>query len=365
MMGRVSAMGQVMSGFEPVRDEFADVVARQPGTGAAVAAWCEGEWVVDLWGGSVDAAGTRGWERDSIVMPYSVTKPFAAMCALVLVARGLLDLDAPMQRYWPSFKAQADVRQVLSHQAGLVVVDETVGTEAFYDWSRLCDLLADQEPAWVPGTAIGESALFYGHLVGELVRRVDGRTLGRFLRDEICGPPQLDFAVGLDTTDLGRAVDLTGLDEDFRRATIGDRTSLYDRATSNPPGAFDGRVVNGAKWRRAEIPAVNGHGTARAVAGFYAALMQGQVIPSEVLDEAVTPQASGVDRVMGGEERSWGLGFGVDEDGFGMGGTGGSIGWACTSGGYAYGFVTGSIGGHDRSDQVENALRSCLGLPEL
>src|SRR5262249_37293170 len=159
---------------------FAGVVDAQPGTGAAVAAWADGTWVVDLRGGWADAARTREWQRDGIVMPYSVSKPFAALCALTLVDRGTLGLDAPMQRYWPEFRAPATVRHVLSHQAGVVALDEPAPTEAFYDWDRMCVLLAAQEPEWEPGTAHGESALFYGHLVGELVRRVDGRTPGAF-----------------------------------------------------------------------------------------------------------------------------------------------------------------------------------------
>ena len=172
--------------FGPVRQCFAGILAAQPGTGAAFAAWCEGRLVVDLWGGYADAGRRRRWEAGSVVQPYSVSKPFAAVCALRLVEAGQLDLDAPVQRYWPGFRAPATVRQVLSHQAGVVMLDRPVPTGAFYDWDRLCALLAAQQPAWPPGTAHGESALFYGHLVGELVRRVDGRSVGRFLAEEIC-----------------------------------------------------------------------------------------------------------------------------------------------------------------------------------
>jgi CubicO group peptidase (beta-lactamase class C family) len=117
-----------------------------------------------------------------------VSKPFAAMCVLTLVDRGSVDLDSPMQRYWPELRAEASVRDVLGHRAGLVALDEDAPEEAFYDWGLMCSLLAAQTPTWPPGTAQGESALFYGHLLGELVRRVDGRTLGRFLREEVCGP---------------------------------------------------------------------------------------------------------------------------------------------------------------------------------
>jgi CubicO group peptidase (beta-lactamase class C family) len=320
--------------------------------------------VVDLWGGLGDPAGARTWQRDSLVQPYSVTKPFVAVCALVLADRGLLDLEAPMQRYWPEFVAPASVRQVLSHQAGVVAVDRPAPTEAFFDWDRLCGLLAAQEPEWEPGTAHGESALFYGHLVGEVIRRIDGRSPGLFLREEVCGPVGLDFAIGLDAGQQARVVDLTGLDDGFLRDNAAGKPDLYRRATSNPPGAHDPAVVNGSAWREAEIPAINGHGTARGVAGLYAALLRGEVLSPGLLGEAIAVQSSGVDRVFG-HENAWGLGFGVDDDGYGMGGLGGNVGWASSAGGYAYAFVTGTVGDHARSDLVENALRSCLGLPPL
>jgi CubicO group peptidase (beta-lactamase class C family) len=281
--GGVDIQGQVDARFEPVRECFAEVVRGQAGTGAAFTAWCGGRVVADLWGGWADQGRTRPWREDSVVQPYSVSKPFVAVCALRLVEAGQLDLDAPVQRYWPEFRAPATVRHVLSHQAGVVALDEPVPTEVFYDWDRLCALLADQEPSWEPGTAHGESALFYGHLVGELVRRVDGRSPGRFLREEICGPAGLDFFFGLS------------------------------------PG---------------------------------------------MLAEAVSPQCSGPDRVFG-HENAWGLGFGIDDACYGMGGLGGNYGGFGTDGGYAIGFVTGSAGSFARADALENTLRSCLGLPPL
>ena len=158
------------------------------------------------------------------------------------------------------------MRHMLSHQAGVVMLDRPAPTEAFYDWDWLCALLAAQEPSWPPGTAHGESALFYGHLVGELVRRVDGRSVGRFLAEEICGPAGLEFAFGLSPAQQARAVDLTGLDDAFRAGNAAGRPPLYQLAVANPPGAQDGSVVNSAAWRAAEIPAVNGHGTAAALA---------------------------------------------------------------------------------------------------
>ena len=143
--------GYAQPGFEPVREVFASVLAGQAGTGAAAAAWRDGEWVVDLWGGPASADGGQRWQAGSLAQAYSVVKPFVAVCALLLADRGQIDLGAPMQRYWPQFRATADVRQVLSHQAGVVALAEPAPTEAFYDWDRLCALLAAQEPAWAPG----------------------------------------------------------------------------------------------------------------------------------------------------------------------------------------------------------------------
>lgn len=358
----MDVQGRVDGRFEPVRAAMAEVVEAQPGTGAAAAVWVDGAFVVDLYGGWADAAKTRRWRPDSIVQPYSVSKPFAAVCALLLVDRGLLDLDAPVQRYWPEFRAAATVRHVLSHQAGVIALDALAPTEVFYDWDLLCGLLAAQEPEWEPGTAIGESALFYGHLVGELVRRVDGRSLGSFLRTEICGPLGLDFFFGLTADEQARAVELTGLDDSFRLANAESKPPLYQRAIANPIGAQDAAVVNSAAWRAAEVPAVNGHGTARGVVGLYGALMQGKLLSPSILREAVSAQATGIDAVFG-DESSWGLGFGVDSGGFGMGGLGGSYGGAVVDDGYAIAFVTGSVGTYHRAAAVENAVRTCLGLP--
>jgi CubicO group peptidase (beta-lactamase class C family) len=349
--------------FESVRETFVEIVGMQAGTGSALAVWHRGRWVVDVWGGYRDAERQKPWERDSIVMPYSVTKPFAAVCALLLVDRGLLELDAPVNRYWPGFQSPAEVRHVLSHQAGIVALDDPADTTLFYDWAAMCARLEKQQSSWVPGTAIGESALLYGYLVGELVRRIDGRSLGAFLRDEVCAPLGLEFAVGLDARQRARAVELTGLDT--IRAGSASRPLLYQKAMSNPPGALDAEVVNSEKFRAAEIPAINGHGTARGVAGLYAALLEGRLLSPALLADATTPQAAGIDLVMCGPERTWGLGFSVDDDGFGMGGTGGSVGWASVVGDYAFGFVTGSMGSHDRADQLENAVRSCLGLAPI
>jgi CubicO group peptidase (beta-lactamase class C family) len=355
--------GSAAARFEAVVEVFADVVAAQQGTGAALAVWHDGDWVLDLWGGYADAARTRSWQRDSLVMPYSVTKPFAAVCALLLVDRGVLALDVPVSTYWPELPAPTTLRQVLSHQAGIVLLDEPAPEKAFYDWDLMCRLIEQQQPTWPPGQGIGESALLFGHLLGEVLRRVDGRSLGAFLRQEVCTPLGLDFHVGVPEEDLPRVVELTGYDEELGRP--GEVPgSLMLKALRNPPGALDPGVVNGDAWRTAEIPAVNGHGTARAVAGFYAALHQGRLLSPATLAAMTSVEASGPDLVVGGD-RQWGLGVAVELDGWGMGGVGGSLGWWSEEGQYAFAFLTGEIAGHDRGSRIEDAVRACLGLPPL
>ncbi len=295
-------------------------------------------------------------------MPYSVSKPLAATCVLLLVDRGLVGLDDDVRTYWPELSTSTTVRQLLCHQSGLVYLDEPAPTELFFDWDGLCDLLAHQPPAWPPGTAHGESALFYGHPLGQVVRAVDGRSLGTYLREEICAPRGLDFHIGLPDAEQDRAVEMTGFET--VAADAEDRSPMFQRALGNPPGALDPGVVNSPEWRRAEIPAINGFGTARAVAGFYAALASGDILSPALLGEATSQVSVGEDRVLGSES-AWGLGFGVDEDGYGMGGLGGHVGWWSTAGEYAIAYVTGTLGGYEPLEALESVVRDVLGLPAL
>jgi CubicO group peptidase (beta-lactamase class C family) len=258
--------GAVAEGLDEVRDAFAGCFDELGETGAGYVAIADGRVVADLWGGV-------GLARDSLVHVYSVTKPMAAFCVHVLVDRGVLGLDDPVVRFWPEFaqagKEGVTVRHVLSHQAGLLALREPQPAEVLLDWERTCRLLAAEAPWWEPGTAHGEHALFYGHLCGELVRRSDGRSLGTFWRDEVAAPWALDFHIALAREELARTVDLEGV-------LAAGADEVHRLALANPPGLLDLAVVNGEAWRTAEIPAVNGHGTARAVARFYAGLLSAE-----------------------------------------------------------------------------------------
>src|SRR4029077_5450356 len=194
--------------FGAVRDAFAANFAAGREVGASFAAILGGNLVGDLWGGPADAPGTRPWQRDTIVNVFSTTKAMTALCAHILVDRGLLDLDAPVARYWPEFaaadKGTIPVRMLLSHTAGLAAIREKLALEALYDWDRYAAVIAAETPWWEPGTANGYHAVTFGHLVGEGIRRITGRSFGQFLRDEITGPLGADFHIGLPASEDGR-----------------------------------------------------------------------------------------------------------------------------------------------------------------
>jgi CubicO group peptidase (beta-lactamase class C family) len=316
--------------------------------------------VADLWGG-------EGFARDSLVHVYSVTKPAAAFCVLVLADRGRLGLDDRVAGVWPEFaaagKQDVTVRQLLAHQAGLVALREPQPPEVLLDWDRLVGLLAAEAPWFEPGSAHAEHALFYGHLCGELVRRVDGRSLGTFWREEVAGPWGLDFHIGLGDGELARVADLAG---EFPASEGGE---LYDLGLGNPPGARDLAVVNGEAWRRAEIPAINGHASAVGVARFFEGLRAGGALDGVrlVAQATVAAMSAGERRAhdeLIGDEMCWGLGVWVDHDGWGMGGTGGSLGMTDPALGLAEAYVTRQIGTHDRAEALDVALREAIAALE-
>jgi CubicO group peptidase (beta-lactamase class C family) len=365
-MTEARIQGHVEPGFERVREAFAEGFSSGGERGASAAAVVDGTLVVDLWGGTADDAG-RPWDRDTLVNVFSVTKPLAATCLLILVERGSVRLDDPVARRWPEFaaagKAEVTVRQVLAHQAGLDYFTEPLAVDDLIDWDRATALLAGSSPRWTPGSTHGEHAAYYGHLVGELVRRADGRSLGRFLREELAGPWQLDFQVGLEEAELRRVAEVVDPEDAVHREVRGG-SEAYRLALDNPSAMLDPAVVNSRRWREAEIPAVNGHGTARAVARFYAGLAAGgeldgvRLLSESLVAQLLDPQRDGEDEVLG-RRVAWGLGVQVDPGGYGLGGIGGSAGW-WDARGYAFGYATRRLGTHDRAETVDAAVARCL-----
>lgn len=352
--------------FTPVRDCFDDLLAAGRESGASLAVWYDGQQVVDLVGGYRDRPGGTPWRPDTLVNVYSVGKPVAALCLLLLVDRGQVDLDAPVQEYWPEFRTPATVRQVLSHTAGLPAFPVPRPAAAIADWALLAGDLAAADPEWTPGSTAGEHAWTYGHLVGELVRRVDGRPLSRFLADEITDRWKLDLGLGLAEADQRRCADLRYGDPRWPIRKLGEPGSLRARALGNPAGGLDLAVLNSPLWRGAEMPAVNLHATASGLARLYAGLLAGGVldgvrlIGAELVAEATRVQYDGEDLVLDRQVR-WTLGMQWEPDGsWGMGGIGGSSAWADPERGYAFAYTTALLAEHDRVDELVEVLHSCL-----
>ena len=297
--------------------------------GGSVAVFVDGEPVVDVWGGYADADRTVPWQRDTITNVWSVTKTMTALCALVLADRGELDLAAPVGRYWREFavagKEKVLVRHLLAHTAGLPDWDWPV--EDLYDWPSATARLAAQVPQWEPGSAAGYHSLTQGFLVGEVVRRITGQTLGDFFAREVAGPLGADFHIGLPARHDHRVaftVPPPARDEDYAASAPG---------SSTPPAAGTGvrvRDGNSAAWRRAQIPAASGFGNARSVALVQSVMACGgtvrglRLLSQAGCDRARQEQFHGVDRILGRPVR-WGLGYGLFGSTYGWGGWGGSI----------------------------------------
>jgi CubicO group peptidase (beta-lactamase class C family) len=294
--------------FERVREAFAEAFTNGEDVGASFAVTLGGELVVDLWGGYRDAARTQPWERDTIVCVYSTTKTMAALCALVLADRGEIDLHAPVANYWPEFaqngKERVEVRHFLSHSAGLATWEKPITLDVLYDWDRATSLLAEQVPAWEPGSASGYHAVTQGYLIGEVVRRVTGKSLGTFFRETIAEPMGADFHIGLDPAHFARVGEMIPPENPPPEVAAG----------ANPP--MDARESATAAWRRAEIPAANGHGNARSVAMVQSLLANGgeafgvRAMSPSGCDIVLEEQTNGMDRVLGFPVR-FGMGYGL------------------------------------------------------
>ncbi|WP_433234584.1 serine hydrolase domain-containing protein [Actinomadura nitritigenes] len=316
--------------------------------GGSVAVFVDGEPVADVWGGFADADRTVPWRRDTITNVWSVTKTMTALCALVLADRGDLDLGAPVARYWPEFAAAGKekvlVRHLLSHTAGLPDWDGPV--EELYDWPSATARLAAQAPRWEPGSTAGYHSLTQGFLVGEVVRRITGRSVGGFFAEEVAAPLGADFHIGL-TAEHDHRVALTvpppSRDEGYAASAPGSGASPATGATT-----VRVRDGNSVAWRRAQIPAASGFGNARSVALVQSVMACGGAIRGRRLlsqagrDRAREEQFQGVDRLLGMPVR-YGLGYGLFGSAFGWGGWGGSIVVVEPGGRMAVAYVTNQM----------------------
>ncbi|GAA3165379.1 serine hydrolase domain-containing protein [Planomonospora alba] len=380
--------------FARVLEVFRGHFAAGEELGAAFAVHLGGEPVVDLWGGTADRRTGRAWEPGTPVLTYSCTKAVTATVVLLLAERGLLDPAAPVADVWPEFAARGKeritVEHLLTHQAGLPVLEEPVPVEEFEDQAAIAARLARQEPVWEPGTAHGYHALTYGFLLGEVVRRVSGRTVGELTAAEIAGPAGLELWVGAPDDVAARAARLSagervgsgasaagpagGAADAVTRAAL-DPGSLMNRALGNPPvhrlpGGANHPVVLRAGW-----PAMGAVATARGLAGFYRELVAGRILRPETLRDAVRPRVAGPDRVLI-VDSSFGLGYMrpamtylTPERGartaFGHTGMGGSLGLGDPEHGLAMAYtmnrMANAVSGSLRAYRLAEAVYASLG----
>jgi CubicO group peptidase (beta-lactamase class C family) len=360
--------------FGAVRDAFERNFAERGEVGASVCVTLEGETVVDLWGGIADPASGRAWDEDTIGVIWSCTKGATALCAHVLVARGQLDLDAPIASYWPEFakngKGAITVRMALAHQAGLAAFTEPIPENGYCDWDLIVNRVAEQAPLWAPGTRHGYHALTYGHLVGEVVRRVSGRSLGTFFREEIAEPLNLDLWIGLPEAHEPRVAatipppfpEAGDIIPTFYRVAMTDPDSVGALVLMNSGLVFAPGWIDTRDAHAAELPAFGGIGNARALAGMYRALAVGGTVDGvrivdggELVAMGAVASATSVDATMLVPTR-WSLGFvkTVDnsarepgdrdgvilaEEAFGHVGMGGSIGFADPNARLSFGYT--------------------------
>ncbi len=343
--------------YAPVRDAFARNFAERGEVGAAVCVLRDGEPVVDLVGGWTDEARTTLWTPETIVDFYSVGKALVAISLLRLVDEGRIGLDDRVASVWPEFavggKEIATVRHALCHRAGVPAITERLTNEDLWSWTRMTEALAATPAWWEPGTRHSYHTNTYGHLIGEIARRVCGAMPGARLR-EIAEPLGADVWFGVPVGEQPRCAELLWeqpgeVPDPF--AFEGDARMTF-LSYFNPPGYCSAGVVNTPEWRSAEIPATNGHGSATGVARIYAALLEpGRLLSAELLAEATRPQSEGYCPTLG-EEVTFGLGFkpttprrpfGPNPRSFGHFGTGGSLGFADPDTGIAFGYVMNHV----------------------
>lgn len=371
--------------FTPVADAFSALFEDPQERGAALCIQVGGETVVDLWAGSAGKEPGQDWQADTLLNLFSCTKTFAAVAALQLVGEGRLDLDAPVARYWPEFaqagKQGITVRQLLCHRAGLPAIREPLAPEALYDWDSMTAALAGETPWWTPGAEHGYAPITYGWLIGEVIRRVDGREPGAAIVERTAKPLGLDFHIGLDDAEFHRVAHIArgkgnlgdAAAQRLLRTMMTDAAALSTRAFTNPPSVLTS--TNKPEWRRMSQPAANGHGNARSLAGFYDGLLQGKLLDEALLAELTREHAVGEDRTLLTCTR-FGLGckldqpnvanatYGLGPQAFGHPGAGGSIGFADPERELAFGFVVNTLGPYvlmdPRAQRLAHLAGDCL-----
>ncbi|NBF06348.1 serine hydrolase [Pseudomonas sp. Fl5BN2] len=374
--------GYCVKEFEPVYQAFAELFDDPRERGAAVCIQVAGQTLVDLWAGTRDSQRSLPWDRDTLVSLYSCGKPFAAVAVLQLVERGLLHLDQPIARYWPEFaasgKQQVTLRQVLCHVSGLPALREVLPAATLYDWDFMIECIAAHPLWWAPGSTLGYAPMIYGWVLGETIRRVDGREPGNYIAEEICTPLGLDFHVGVADQDFQRIAYLSrgegwvgdAAAQDLWWVMGNEPRNVATLAFSNP--SVSPSQTFQPRWWRLQNPGLSGHGNAHGLAGFYSALLGDELLGAPLREEFTRPHSGGWDQSLRTPTR-FGLGcmldqpdqanatFGLGPRAFGHLGLGGSVGFADPQRDLAFGFVTNTMGGFSLMDPRAQRLSRLAG----
>ncbi len=384
--------GACASGFETVRDAFEQNFVERGEIGAAVAVWVEGDLVVNLWGGWADAAGQRPWREDTLASIFSGSKGLTSTCMHLLADRGEIDLHAPVARYWPEFgragKEDITLAMVMSHRSGVIGPRTRLTPQETLDWDGVCRHIAAAEPWWEPDTAQGYHMVTFGFILGEITRRVTGRTLGQFLRTEIAEPLGIDVYVGLPAAEHHRCAEMVN------KPHI--RDVLADGAAPVHPSSLDEHPMAGLSiamgfvpddelgseeldvWRSVEFPSTNGHVSALGLSAFYNALAQEKLLSREHMELCRVSQGGfDIDVVLGQRvaDHGWGLGYMLNQGGvagpnkriFGHGGSGGSFAFVDLEHRIGYSYVMNKFdatkaNADPRSVALSDEVYSALGV---
>lgn len=383
MTGSKTVEGEVDPRFELVKDAFSRNFDDLGEVGAALCIYYQGRPVVDIWGGFKDAARAEPWRSDTIVNVWSVSKGFTTLCVHILVEKGLLDLDTPVHKYWPEFaqngKERVTPRHILSHTSGLPAFDLPITPEEYYDWDLVTGRLAKQAPLWEPGTRRGYQVKTFGHLAGELIRRVSGSEVSKAVSTEVVEPIGGSFFLGVPEAHDHRVAEvIMAPPQEPEGIDPPDPDSLQARAFNNPSNV-KAEIVNSEQWRRAELPGSNGHSDARTIARMYGALAIGgtldgvRLIGKETLADATKETIAEVDARLNTEGRI-ALGFALsggayqftpNPRAFGYPGRGGHSGFADPDAGIGFGYVANQMKSppdylDPRLTRILGALSQCL-----
>ncbi|APC21679.1 EstA family serine hydrolase [Pseudomonas protegens] len=367
----MEAQGTCAKGFEAVLHAFEAMFDDPQERGAGLCVQVGGQTVVDLWAGVADLEGNKPWHHGTLANTFCTIKPLAAVAALMLVEEGKLELDAPVARYWPEFaqggKGRVTVRQVMTHTSGIPALRGPNHNAMMYDWEHMVEILAAEPLWWQPGTGLGYATTIFGWVIGELIRRIDGREPCTFIHEQITRPHDLEVYLGVEEQDFERIAHFDAAEgrvgdyysEDLRKVIIAEPEHVATLAFTNP-GMVPRRTCD-PRWWAYRQPGVNGHSTAHGLAGFYSALLGGRLIGPDLLSEFTREHSNDMDRIWRRPMR-YGLGcmmeqpadpaasLGMGPETFGHIGLGGPISFADPEREVSFGFVTTTSGRHTMID---------------